>query len=71
MLFVYKFRIGCSKKNRENCTKGYLNKVIEIPRLKFNPGWVRANRPWNSWALIYEILLSGGAASMSHIWVGL
>ena len=60
MLFVYNFKIGCPKKNRENYPKGHLNKVIKILRLKLSPGGVRANWPWDSWALIYEILLSGG-----------
>ena len=52
MLFVFNFKIGCPKKNRENYPKGHLNKVIKIARLKLSPGWVRANRPCNSFAAL-------------------
>ena len=52
MLFVFNFKIGCPKKNRENYPKGHLNKVIKIARLKLSPVWVRANRPCNSFAAL-------------------
>ena len=35
--FLYNLKIGCSKKNRENYLKKFLNKRIKEPRLKFDP----------------------------------